>query len=493
MKLRPYIELLKDEGELVTSQEEVNWNIEAGALSAKSLELDGAAIQFQNIRGYDGTFSLVSGLYASTTDMYCKRRRPWDRISLAMDQPKDTSYDDLQSWLDDAIVHGGIKPLEVGEGVWDERVEGDDVDLFAIPFPIIHEGDGGRYSTLNTVIVEDPEIGSAPWSNERFMVVSKNSIAIKMLEDSPLTAVYNKYKKEGKPMPFAIAIGVDSAIPIAIAVCMEGITGPLPAGDVAGYLGGEPIELVKSSKSQLLVPASAELLIEGVAIPGETTFEGPFSGMIQKELQGEQPLWRVNSISWRKNPIIPFDVTAMKRSDSLTLKSIGHSFKLIKVLNTLWYGYRIARWVYCPISMRLGLGVVSVTPVFPGFEFLISRAMFSCSHWFDKVLIVDTGCGAEELARIMGDVYQKASPVHAFHFTRELDAVIPKTAKYPAPEGVTGRMYINATFDPTWPKELLPTRVAFETCWPKDMQEWVMKNWKKWGFAIEPRKRDISF
>ncbi|MEW6663487.1 MAG: UbiD family decarboxylase [Bacillota bacterium] len=493
MKFRQYLELLKDEQELIVTQEEVGWNVEAGAVGAKCLDLDGPALMFQNVKDYKGSSSLVTGIYASPTDMYPKRRRPWIRLSLAMDQARDFTYEELQAYFDDAITQRGIKPLEVSRSEWDYLMEGDKIDLTAFPFPVIHEGDGGRYSNLNIVIVEDPEVGTVSWSNERFMVVSKDAIAVKLIDDSPLTAIYNKYKKSGKPMPFAIAIGVDSTIPIAAAIYMEGITGGLPAADLAGYLGGEPIELVKARKSNLLVPANAEIVIEGVAMPDEVADEGPFYGMIRKEKQAKQPMWRVTSISYRENPIIPFDVTGIKGSDSLTIKSIAHSFKLIKILNTLWWGYRAARWVYCPVSFRMGMCIVSANPVYPGFEFLISRALFSTSHWFDKLMIVDTGCGAEELARIMGDLLQKASPVNSFHFSTGIDAFVPYNAKYPAPEGATGRMYVNATFDPTWPKELLPTRVAFETCWPKEIQEKVIANWKRWGFALEPQRRLIKF
>ena len=159
-------------------------------------------------------------------------------------------------------------------------------------------------------------------------------------------------------MPFSIVIGVDSAIPIATAIFMEGITGPLSAADLAGYLGGEPIELFKSEANQLLVPANAEILIEGMAFPGETGTEGAFSGMIQYEAPSVQPVFRVTSIRYRKNCIIPFDVTGIKGSDSLTLKSIAHSFRLQKIMNTLWMGYRAVKWVYCPISFRLGMAIV---------------------------------------------------------------------------------------------------------------------------------------
>lgn len=492
MKFRQYLELLKEEKELEASQEEVSWNIEAGALGAKNLEMDGSVLLYKNVTDYPGS-SLATGLYASPTDMYPKRRRPWIRLALALDQERDLTYKEMQEYFGDAINQGGIKPLELSKSAWDNHVEGDQVDLNALPFPIIHEGDGERCSNMNVIIVADPELGTISWTNEQFMVVSKDTVALKMIEDSPFTAIYNKYKKLAKPMPFAIAIGVDSSIPIASAIYAEGITMGLPAADLAGYLAGEPIELAKSTKSSLLIPANAEVVIEGIALPGETASVGPFVGMIRKEAVTQQPVLRVTDLKYRNNPIIPFDVTGIKGSDSMTLKSIAHSFKLITILNLVWGGFKAAKWVYCPVSMRLGFCVVSVDPVYPGFEFLVSRALFSNSHWFDKLLIVDTGCDAEELARLMGDIFQKVSPVTGFHFTRTDDCAATHSAKYDFQGGATGRMYINATFDPTWPKDMLPTRVAFETTWPADLQEKVIKNWKKWGFAMEPQKRLIRF
>lgn len=501
MRLRGFLEELKDEQELNVTKEQVNWNLEAGTLAALNVELDGPAIQFTNVNGYKG-MSLVSGLYASPTDLYPKRRKAWVRANFAMGQSRDMTFEELQDFWHDAYEQEGIKALKSTGGPCKEVVlKGGDVDLFAFPFPIIHEQDGGRYGTQHVIIVTDPETGRVWWTDERFMLKDKNTLVVKMVGDdfSPLKGVYGKYVKNNRPMPFAIAIGCDSTVPLGTALSMEriglgGHSAEPTAPDLAGYIQGEPVELVQAETSDLLVPGHAEIILEGEAYPGETGIEGPYPNFYKIEPASYQPLFRVKAITHRKNPILPFDVTGIKGSDSLTIRSLAHSFKIRRILNTWWWGTKIAKWVYCPVCMRLGLCVVACNTLYPGFEFHFSRIIQAYSRWFDKILLVDGALGAEELARVMQDFIQKASPVHAFHFSKDHTSAPVASAKYPlAPGETTGRMYVNATLDPTWPKELLPTRVSFETTWPKDIQEKVIANWEKMGFVNEPQRRLIAY
>jgi 4-hydroxy-3-polyprenylbenzoate decarboxylase len=499
VKFRPFLKYLSEEKELQEVKETVSPVLQAGALAAKNLELDGPALHFKNIEGHPGA-SLVSGIYASPSDLYPKRRRAWIRTYLSMERdPEEMKYEELQEHLFDAQEQGGIKPLEVSSGPCKENIQtGDQVNVTDFPFPIIHEQDGGQYGTQHVIIVEDPEKGVISWSDERFMVLSRDKLVVKMEPDSRLYEIYQKYVKINKPMPFVIATGVDSGIPLATAVFMErvglgGLKQEVPAPDVAGYLVGEPVELVKAETCNLKLPASAELVLEGEVVPGEAALEGPYPNFYRIEGKTEQPVFKVKAITHRNDPIIPFDVTGIKGSDSMTLRSLAHSFKIYRILNGWWWGTKIARWAYCPVSFRLGMMIVSVNALYPGFEFHFSRIIYAYSHWFDKVMLVDNSLGAEELARVMQDFIQKASPVHAFHFSKDDCAPISKAAKYPNDGKTTGRLHVNACLDPTWPPELIPTRVSFETTWPKDIQEKVIANWGKMGFVNKPKRCLINY
>jgi 4-hydroxy-3-polyprenylbenzoate decarboxylase len=497
VKFRSFLEELTEASELLEVSAQVNPILQAGALGAKNLELDGPAMHFTKLEGYPGC-SLVTGIYASPSDMYPKRRKAWIRSNIAMEREPEGKYEELQEHIFDALEQGGLKPLEVSSGPCKDNIKKDDqVNLNEFPFPIIHEQDGGKYSTQHVIIVEDPETGVISWSDDRFMIKGRNQIVVNLDPEGRLYEIYNKYAKVNKPMPFAVAIGVDSSIPLATAVFMEkvglgGLKREIPAADLAGYLGGEPIELVKGETCKILVPASSEIVFEGIAIPGANALEGPFPNFYRIEKASEQPVFTVNAVTHRTNPCIPFDVTGIKGSDSMTLRSLAHSFKIYRILNSWWWGTKIARWVYCPVSMRMGMCIVAVNSLYPGFEFHFSRIVFAYSHWFDKLMLVDNALGAEELARVMQDFIQKASPVHAFHFSKDDCATITRSAKYPNDGERTGRMYINACLDPTWPKDMIPTRVSFETTWPKELQEKIMDNWEGMGFVNKPQHRLID-
>lgn len=497
MKFRSFLEVLNEENEVNEVSEKVNPFLQAGALGAKNIELDGPAMHFKNLEGYPNA-SLVTGLYASPSDLYPKRRKAWVRTNVALERDLEGTYEDLQEHIFDALEQGGLKPLEVSSGPCkDNVILGDQVNLNDFPFPLIHEQDGGKYSSQHVIIVEDPENGVISWSDDRLMIKERNLLVVNLDPEGRLYEIYQKYVKLNKPMPFAVAIGVDSSIPLATAVFMEkvglgGLKREVPAADLAGYLGGEPIEMVKTKTNGLLVPSNSEMILEGVAVPGENALEGPYPNFYRVEKATWQPIFTVKAITHRNDPIIPFDVSGIKGSDTMTLRSYAHSFKIYRILNGWWWGTKIARWVYCPVSMRLGMGIIAVNALYPGFEFHFSRIVFAYSHWFDKLLLVDAALGAEELARVMQDFIQKASPVHAFHFSKDDVAAITRSAKYPNDGQRTGRMYVNACLDPTWPKEMIPTRVSFETTWPKDMQQKIMNNWSKMGFVNKPQKRLIN-
>jgi len=494
LRFRDFLKTLKEEKELVEVTEPVSWNVEVGAIGARSIELGGPALHFTNIKDYPG-MSLVTGLYASYSDHYPHKKKAWYRLFRAMGRTKEFTYEGMQALFAEALDMKGIKGVEVTKGPCKEVIRrGDEVNLFELPFPKIHEVDGGRYITLATVICRDPETGYVCWSNERAMIKDRNTLVVNIRPWSPLNEILPKYEGMRKPMPAAIALGTPSTVPIGVSIAERGYYKELSPEAIAGYLDRTPIELIRAETSDLLVPADAEVIIEGEFVPGARELEGPYPGHWRLEPPSPQPVMKVTAITRRKDPIIPFDVGGIKHCDSMTLEAIGESFKVYRTLNTWWWGTRVARWVYLPIGYRMGICIVSGMTLYPGFEYHYGAIVTGCTNFCDKILLVDDSLGAEELARVMQDLIQKASPVHAFHFSKPDAHVAPYSAKYPRAlkTGRSGRLIINATFDPTWPPELIPTRVSFETSFPKDIQEKVIKEWHELGFTEPAERRLIS-
>jgi 2,5-furandicarboxylate decarboxylase 1 len=150
---------------------------------------------------------------------------------------------------------------------------GSDVDLYQLPFMRHYEMDGGPYSTLST-ITRDRKTGIYNCSYHRMEIKSENRTA---LYASPrhLWRIYRDYEEQNLETPVATVMGHHPAYHIG--ACY---TGPFEISEfdiIGGYLQ-EPLRLTPSETwgDDLLIPADAEIVIEGALIPGRRVVEGPF-------------------------------------------------------------------------------------------------------------------------------------------------------------------------------------------------------------------------
>ena len=151
--------------------------------------------------------------------------------------------------------------------------EGKDVDLYEIPIMRHHEMDGGPYIVLST-ITKDKKSGIYNCSYHRMEVKSKNMTA---LYASPrhLWKIYRDYESRNEEMPVATVLGHHPAFHMG--ACYSGPFEVSEYDVIGGYMG-EPLRLVPSETfgDDLLIPADAEIVIEGVLIPNKRVVEGPF-------------------------------------------------------------------------------------------------------------------------------------------------------------------------------------------------------------------------
>jgi hypothetical protein len=122
-----------------------------------------------------------------------------------------------------------------------------------------------------------------------------------------------------------------------------------------------------------------------------------------------------------------------------------------------------------------------------GYAYQLANYIFTNTRWIDKVFIVDASYYLDdEYFELLNDLFNKTHPLDGWRIS-DNDAAIVKSCKYPAPEGVTARLYVNANFDPLWPKEWLGLHIGFEDNYPPEVQQSVLAKWKK----IFPEKEPI--
>ena len=229
-------------------------------MTALALELERQkrypALLFKHVNGYD--IPVVSNLFAS------RQRIAWmlgvDERQLLTDWPR--------------ISSNRMKPILVTEGPVKEIVlNGDTLDLRCLPIPVHFEIDAGRYITAGIVMARDPDTKIGNLSYARLQLKGPNRLGVSMHSRGDLWDFHRRAEQQGRPLEVAVVVGVHPAVSIAAAT-------RLPRGEdeleLAGGFLNEPVSVIPAESVDLLVPADAELVIEGVIEANTREDEGPF-------------------------------------------------------------------------------------------------------------------------------------------------------------------------------------------------------------------------
>jgi 4-hydroxy-3-polyprenylbenzoate decarboxylase len=295
--LREWISTLEKEGLLSRIKCEVDWDGEIGAISREALNQKGPALLFENIKDHTGTWCskiFVNGMGSR------------ERVALALGLPRDTHFRDITRVARERLrTPSEVKVVDTGP-VKENILRGDDVDLYQIPVPRWRKGDGGRYiNTYASVVTRDPETGLMNTGTYRGMITEKNKIGVLLAMTQHWGHHFKKYSDMGKEMPVAVFYGWD---PTMLMLSGSALIHPnCSEYEFCSSLRQEQCELVKCETSDLMVPASAEIVVEGFISPDPSTFmpEGPFgeyTGYFAGQARPKHTI-RVECITHRDNPI----------------------------------------------------------------------------------------------------------------------------------------------------------------------------------------------
>jgi 4-hydroxy-3-polyprenylbenzoate decarboxylase len=264
--LREWIGALEKERMLSRVQAEVDWDEEIGAITREVCSRGGPALLFENIKDHRASFChrlFTNGLGSA------------DRVCRLLGLPRGTHNRDIARHLKEAFKKS-MTPKTVSKApVKQNMVKGDDVDLTKLPVPKWNPLDGGRYiMTSSSVVTRDPESQELNVGTYRGMVSTKRTISVLLAMSQDWGKHFSKWRGMGKSMPVAVILGWDPTLFVVSSTPLAS-----PEYGVAGVLRGEPVDLVRCETSDLLVPATAEIVIEGRISPDPKTFEpeGPYA------------------------------------------------------------------------------------------------------------------------------------------------------------------------------------------------------------------------
>ena len=362
--LRDWLEAIEKQGELKRISG-ADWKLEMASIAEivyKEGKGPNPVLLFDDIPGYPKGFQALFGQLSS----------PWS-ITTSLGLPADQldRNDILRNWRQKVSELQMTPPKMVKTSpVLANSDTGDKVDLFKFPSPRFHEMDSpNRYIGAGAFIQKDPDSGYVNVGTYRSMIVDCNRHTVHIVEGKQgSTIMHEKYFARGKAMPIAYAIGVDPALYL-----VSGFI-PLKWGtseyDYAGAIKGEPIEVFEGPYTGLLLPANAEIIIEGECHAGEEADEGPFG-----EWHGyyanlgltavPEPVIRVKAIHYRNDPILTCcQRTAPPQEDSL-IASILTSEKIWSGLEGLGIPGIKSVWCHEAGHGRL-FNVVSIKQLYAG-------------------------------------------------------------------------------------------------------------------------------
>jgi len=380
--LRTWIALLEAEGELKRVKAKVDWDGEISQIIKRVFMQEGPALLFENIKGHEATRSrrlFTNGLGTIA------------RWNLMLGLPKDTSMSEIIKTIKER-GKDPLEPVRVSSGpVKENIVKGEDVDLFQLPVPKWHSLDAGRYiNTFYGAVVKDPDTGQNNVGIYRGMISSKNKIGVLLIPMKDWGILYSKYQQMGKPMPVAFVYGWDPVLPFTGCAAY---TAGVSEYEIMGALRGKPVELVKCETIDLEVPATAEIVVEGLMPiePESYKMEGPF-GEFPGYYTGTtslKPVTKINCITHRDNPIFQGTLEGRPPHEDSRCGSISMSGIAWDALERM--GIPGITDVFCPAAVGNGTNVrVQINKRYNGHAKQISACIWAAGQTqFKNVLVVE--------------------------------------------------------------------------------------------------------
>ena len=266
-------------------------------------------------RKYD--IPVVVGALAASPEIYAiGMGRPVEEIGAA--------------WMN-AIAHP-IAPVSVNSAPCQQVVvTGDDLKapggLAALPVPVSTPGfDSAPYLTATLCVTPDPDSGVQNMGTYRAALKAADRLVVRMVAREATGAGgflhWLKYRERRQKMPVAIVIG---AAPVVMFTGPQKLAIDLDELDVAGALAGGPIRTVKCKTVDLVVPADAEIVIEGVIDPQVLEPEAPFgesNGYVALEAFN-MPM-QVTAITRKKKPVFCSIISQVTPSESSVIKKVAY-------------------------------------------------------------------------------------------------------------------------------------------------------------------------
>jgi 4-hydroxy-3-polyprenylbenzoate decarboxylase len=382
--LRDFIAQLEQLGELKRVAVEVDPRLEMTEVCDRVLKAGGPAVLFEKPKGFDGAsgrarMPVLANLFGTPR-----------RVALGMGEESVEALREvgkLLAYLKEPDPPKGLKDawdklpvlkqmLNMAPKVQDSAPcqeivwEGKDVDLSRLPIQTCWPGDAGALITWGLTVTRGPLKTRQNLGIYRQQVIAPNKVIMRWLAQRGGALDFREHglRYPGQPFPIAVALGAD---PATLLGAVTPVPDSLSEYQFAGLLRGARTELVKCLGSDLQVPASAEIVLEGVIYADETALEGPFGDHTGYYNEQERfPVFTIEHITMRRDPIYHSTYTG-KPPDEPAMLGVALNEVFVPLLQKQFP--EITDFYLPPEGCSYRLAVVSMKKQYPGHA---KRVMF---------------------------------------------------------------------------------------------------------------------
>lgn len=406
--LRDFIAQLEKLGELKRVFVEIDTRLEMTEICDRVLRSGGPAVLFEKPKGH--SMPVLANLFGTPR-----------RVALGMGQASVEALREvgkLLAYLKEPEPPKGLKdawdklpilkqvlnmaPKILSSGPCQEIVwEGQDVDLSRLPIQLCWPDDVAPLITWGLTVTRGPHKTRQNLGIYRQQVLGANKLIMRWLAQRGGALDFRDHclQYPGQPFPVAVALGAD---PATILGAVTPVPDNLSEYQFAGLLRGAKTELVKCIGSDLQVPASAEMVLEGFIDPAESALEGPYgdhTGYYNE--QASFPVFTVERITMRRNPIYHSTYTG-KPPDEPAMLGVALNEVFVPLLQKQYP--EIVDFYLPPEGCSYRLASVSIRKQYPGHAKRIMFGIWSFLRQFmytKFIIVVDDDVNIREWKEVV--------------------------------------------------------------------------------------------
>ena len=473
--LRDWLDHLRHEGELHEVTAQVDPHLEITEITDRVTKAGGPALLFRDVKGSSLPL-LINQFGTERRTCMAFGVESLDELGariqgvLEMTPPegigeKIRALGKLKSLADS-------RPKTVRSGPCQEVVL-DPPDLDALPIMTCWPEDGGPFITLPAVITKDPRSGMRNVGMYRIQKFSPDTTAMHWQIHKDAAA---DWRGMGDRMDVAVALGLD---PITAYTASAPLPKHIDELMLAGFLRGEPVELVRGRTVDLEVPARAEIVIEGYVERGELRDEGPFGDHTGYYTPVEPfPVLHVTAVTMRRDAIYPSIVVGKPPAEDVWLGKATERLFLPAIRMTM---PEVVDYDLPVQGAFHNLAIVSIRKSFPGHARKVMHAVWGTGllSLTKGVVVVDEWVDVHDYGQVMWQVGANVDPARDLELGR---GPLDHLDHAPSQQFHGGKLGIDATAK--GPQE------GYLRGWPDviemtpEVRDQVTRRWAEFGISV---------